>query len=30
MNITNINHTYHSNLRINKLDNLKPGIAWKK
>lgn len=29
MSVTNMNHTYHSNVRVNTLDNLKSGNAWK-
>lgn len=30
MNVTKMNHTYHSNVRVNTLENLKSGNAWKK
>ncbi|SHK07060.1 toxin VasX [Pseudozobellia thermophila] len=30
MNVTNMNHTYHSNVRVSTLENLKSGYAWKK
>jgi len=30
MSVTNMNHTYHSNVRVNTLENLKSGNAWKK
>jgi len=28
--VTDRNYTYHSNVRVNTLDNLKSGNAWKK